>query len=99
MLRSITILLGILFVIYPFSPATAQQACGKRDTFMVKLEENFAERPIAMGLTDKGSVLEVFASKSGSWTFLVTMPNGMTCVVASGQRWVNLPVAQLDPII
>ena len=51
-----------------------------------------------MGLTDKGAVLEVFASKNGSWTFLVTMPSGLTCVVASGQSWESLKVVQSDQI-
>ena len=42
----------------------------------------------------KGAVLEVFASKKGSWTFLITMPNGLTCVVASGQSWETLAPVQ-----
>ena len=96
MFRSITILLGVLFVLYPFSPATAQPTCGDREKFLVKLEESFAERPIAMGLTDKGALLEVFASQHGSWTFLITMPDGMTCVVASGQSWESLAIAKSD---
>jgi hypothetical protein len=87
MFRSITVLFGILFVVSPFSPALAQQACGERTKFTLKLEQSFAELPVAMGLTDKGAVLEVFASKKGSWTFLITMPDGMTCVVASGESW------------
>ena len=90
MLRSIVILLGVLFVLNPFSAAVAQQACGERAKFMNKLEETFAERPIAMGLTEKGAVLEVFASPHGSWTFLITLPDGLTCVVASGQSWETL---------
>ena len=98
MFRSITILLGVLFVLYPFSPAVAQPTCGDRETFLVKLEESFAERPIAMGLTNKGAVLEVFASKSGSWTFLVTMPDGVTCVVASGESWESLKAVRSDQV-
>lgn len=90
MLRSIVVLLGVLVAFSASTPAAAQQACGDRDMFTNKLEETFSEHPIAMGLTDKGAVLEVFASKKGSWTFLITMPNGLTCVVASGQSWETL---------
>ena len=96
MLRSIVILLSVLFILYPFNPAVAQQACGERAKFMNKLEEVFAERPIAMGLTEKGAVLEVFASQQGSWTFLITMPSGLSCVVASGQSWESLAATQRD---
>ncbi len=96
MLRSVVILLGVLFILYPFNPAVAQQACGERAKFMNKLEEAFAERPIAMGLTEKGAVLEVFASQHGSWTFLITLPSGLTCVVATGQSWETLATARTD---
>lgn len=96
MIRSIIIALGVVFILFPMNPATAQQACGERAKFMDKLEDTFAEHPIAMGLTEKGAVIEVFASKHGSWTFLITMPGGLTCVVASGQSWETLAVAQRD---
>ena len=98
MLRSIAILLGALFVVSPFNPALAQQTCGERTQFMNKLEETFAEHPIAMGLTKKGAVLEVFASQKGSWTFLITLPSGLTCVVESGQSWETLAVVRSDQI-
>ena len=51
-----------------------------------------------MGLTDKGAVLEEYASKTGSWTFLVTMPSGLTCVVASGQSWEFLKAVRPDQV-
>ena len=96
MLRSIIVLLGVLVVFSPFNPVVAQQVCGERDKFTNKLENTYAEHPIAMGLTEKGAVLEVFASQHGSWTFLITMPSGLTCVVASGQSWETLTVEQTD---
>lgn len=98
MLRTIAVLLGILFIAFPSDPALAQQACGERDNFKNKLEESYAEHPVAMGLTDKGAVLEVYASKTGSWTFLVTMPGGLTCVVASGQSWESLKAVRPDQV-
>ncbi|MCH7943365.1 MAG: hypothetical protein IIB67_09060 [Proteobacteria bacterium] len=96
MLRSIIVLLGVLVVFSPINPAVAQQVCGERDKFTNKLENTYAERPIAMGLTEKGAVLEVFASQRGSWTFLITLPSGLTCVVASGQSWETLATEQTD---
>ncbi len=82
------ILVAVLWAALPV--AIAQQACGERAKFMAKLEETYAEHPIAMGLTDKGAVIEVFASENGSWTFLLTLPDGLTCVVASGRSWESL---------
>jgi hypothetical protein len=47
-----------------------------------------------MGLGSNNAVMEVFASAdSGSWTITVTMTNGMTCLVASGQAFEELAEA------
>jgi len=67
--------------------AMAQTMCNKRGTFLDSLKQGYSEAPVAMGLVSNGSVLEVLASKKGSWTIIVTMPNGTSCVVASGDSW------------
>ena len=88
------------------APAFAQSAspgpaCVKRVDLLKHLEAKYHEAPAAVGLADNGALLEVFASKSGeTWTVTVTMPNGISCMVATGQQWQDIPrVAQLeDPI-
>ena len=42
MLRSIIVLLGVLVVFSPFSPAVAKQVCGERDKFTNKLENTLS---------------------------------------------------------
>ena len=74
------------------APVQAQQQqppCANRSEFLNHLSTNFKEAPVAMGLTANGGLLEVVASKDGSWTIIVTMPNGMSCGVASGMSWEN----------
>ena len=73
-------------------------ACVKRVDLIKHLSNKYHEAPAAVGLADNGSLLEVFASKSGeTWTVTVTMPNGISCMVATGQNWQDLPrVAQVD---
>ncbi len=73
-------------------PAMAHQAssCIDRSDFLEHLSSNFHEVPIAMGLTANGKVLEVVASKSGTWTIIVTLPSGLTCGVAAGEGWGKL---------
>jgi hypothetical protein len=88
------------------APAFAQTAapgpaCVKRADLIKHLEAKYHEAPAAVGIADNGALLEVFASKSGeTWTVTVTMPNGISCMVATGQQWQDVPrVAQLeDPI-
>ena len=45
-----------------------------------------------MGLTESGAVLEVLASTVGSWTILITRPDGVSCVVTSGEAWDTVPL-------
>jgi len=72
------------------SPLVAQGArnCGPRDTVMIQLAERFGETRQAMGLGANNAVIEVFASRdSGTWTITATLPNGLTCMIASGQAF------------
>jgi len=65
-----------------------QRACGQRAAIVEKLNNKYGESVQGVGLAANNSILEVFASaETGSWTITVTMPNGMTCLVASGQAW------------
>lgn len=66
--------------------AHAAPQCGKRDMVVAQLTERFGETRRGMGIAANNSVMEMFASEaSGSWTITVTMPDGVTCLVASGQ--------------
>ena len=92
MLRSIVFGLGVALIGLQADPASAEQVCGERTKLMTHLGENYAEAPVAMGLTSAGAVIEVLTSTTGSWTFLVTYPTGQTCMVASGEGWETLPI-------
>lgn len=81
-------------------PAVAQEPapCVKRDAFLKHLSNNYDEAPVAMGVTASGRMLEVTASDNGSWTIIVTMPNGISCGIASGESWESmLPVMNKGP--
>ena len=76
--------------------AQAQQTrnCGPRELVVTRLAEGYGETRQSMGLGANNAVIEVFASdESGTWTILVTSPNGMTCLVASGQAFETLAEA------
>jgi hypothetical protein len=75
-------------------PSAAQQqaACAKRTDVLKHLSAKYTEAPVALGLANNGGVLEVLSSKSGtSWTIIITMPNGPTCMVAAGENWEKIP--------
>ena len=75
----------------------AQPSCDARDKFLQVLGPKHGETPVAMGLASNGGVLEVFASVGGSWTILVTMPNGTSCVVAAGEAWEKVERVAMGP--
>ncbi len=74
-----------------FSATAQQQRCTKRPDIVTHLANKFSEAPIAIGLSVTGGVIEVLTSeKSGSWTIIITMPNGNSCVVAAGNNWEHI---------
>ncbi len=64
--------------------------CAAREAVLRQLNENYGERPVATGLVSNGTVIEVLAARSGTWTILVTRPDGTSCVVAAGEGWEDL---------
>ena len=68
--------------------AQASQYCAPRDSVVKRLAERYGESRQSIGMGQQGMVMETFASnETGSWTITVTTPNGMTCLVASGQSY------------
>ena len=72
-------------------PAHAQPVCALRDTVLAGLEKTYKEEPVAIGLASNGGVIEVIVSPSGSFTIILTRTNGISCVMAAGEAWENIP--------
>jgi hypothetical protein len=34
-----------------------------------------------------GNIVELFTSEKGSWTLLLTLPTGVSCLIAAGDNW------------
>lgn len=77
--------------------ARAAAACQERAAVLAKLARDYSETPVAIGMASNGGVLEVLAAKAGGATFtiIVTMPNGMSCMLASGESFEMLPAQKL----
>ncbi len=85
--------LGFGGAVLALQPAPAQTTpiaanCGQRTQVVERLSEKYGETRQSMGLAQNNGVLEVFASaESGTWTIVITLPSGMTCLVAAGDAW------------
>ena len=69
------------------SPAMAQSVCGERVEIVNALEAGHKERKTAAGLSGNGGVVELFTGSNGTWTLLLTLPGGPTCLLGAGEAW------------
>lgn len=68
------------------SSATAQTLCGRRDDFVRQLRDKYGETRHSVGIAQGNRVMEIFASdETGSWTILITDPQGTSCLVTAGE--------------
>ncbi len=78
------------------TPALAQQNCAQRDQVLARLAEKYGESRQSIGLAPNNGVVEVFASaETGTWTIVITTPNGLSCLMASGQAFETLAEAAI----
>ena len=90
------LLTGLGFFCFEVSKAQTQtvrrpQNCGPREAVVTRLAKAYGEVQKSRGLGTNNTVVEVFASdKTGSWAITITMPSGLTCLVASGQAFETL---------
>lgn len=73
--------------VFAGGPAHAEANCDVRKSLIAKLSNGYAEQPVAIGLASTGNVVELLISTEGTWTILVTRPNGIACVAAVGRDW------------
>ena len=81
-------------------PAEAMMACGPHAKMIKTLKGKYKEQPKGLGIVDSRKVVEVYVSKSGSWTLVMTDLNGISCIVAAGHSWEDAPkIALVEPDI
>jgi len=72
--------------------AVSARSCSTRANVIKHLANKYSESPVAVGLAENGGVIEVLtSSKGGTWTIIITMPDGTSCMVAAGEAWEQLP--------
>ena len=82
---------GALLVAAGAASAQSASNCAERALVLERLASTYGETRQSVGLGASNSVVEVFASiDTGTWTITVTLPSGVTCMVASGQAFERL---------
>ncbi len=77
----------------------AAQVCAARDGLLTQLERKYGEVPVAIGVAD-GRLVELLTAKDGmTWTIILTSPQGVSCLIASGEGWQPLAPVSTDPAV
>ncbi len=62
--------------------------CDQRASIIGLMAEKYGEAPVAIGVTNTGSIVEVLTTRDGTtWTIIVSNPNGTSCLIAAGESW------------
>lgn len=81
----------------PLAAKADNTKCGARTEIIQLLETQYAEGRVAVALSQKNTAaFEVFVSKRGTWTIMMTTTEGTTCIMAAGHSWetVNEKIAE-----
>lgn len=77
--------LGFGGVILATQIAHSAPQCDSREAVTALLAERYGETRRALGLAGEAAVMELYASDTtGTWTITMTLPDGRTCMMASG---------------
>lgn len=92
---------ALFFLLFSGSIALALPACDpSRDAVLKSLHKKYGESVTDRGITAAGAMLEVLTDPvDGSWSIIVTIPGGETCLVGVGDGWRNVTEVSLDPAI
>ncbi len=73
-------------VAFHMMPVPGEAVCSPRERVVSGLDRLFGELPRARAVSGDDSVMEFFSSReNGTWTLLRSLPDGRSCVVATGR--------------
>lgn len=90
--------LGVLAAGTAPQPVAAQPGvCAERAKIVDRLQTKYGETRQGVGVAQGMRVMEIWASEdSGSWTIVMTLPDGSSCLIAAGEDWE--PLAEPTPV-
>lgn len=88
---------GFLYLLPNSLQAQVPGVCAERGVVVERLGVRYSEQPVSIGLAADGSVIEVFASTSGTFTIVATQPSGVSCILVTGESWEGLPATKAGP--
>jgi hypothetical protein len=92
-------IVGVAGILASAGIASADQGrCVPRKDLGSVLEQRYAEVPVAVGLIDTKTIIEVFAREDGdTWTIVASRADGTSCIIGAGNAWRLLPIKPIGP--
>ena len=73
--------------------AQGMPPCFSRDSLVENLADSYDESLTGAGLRSPQQLLELWTSpETGTFTIFITRPDGVSCLLASGQNWHLTPM-------
>ena len=89
--------ISLIFGMAATAPPVLAANCAARDTVIARLQSSYSEDLKVGGLQkvhSKQSIMEIWASdETGTFTVLLTTPNGISCIMAAGTHWQHADLA------
>ena len=87
-MRTVIVLFFLFLFAWPAEAQVVRMPCGTHESITKQLLQKYSEKPVAVGVTGTGSLIEVLASRDGeTWTILLRQTSGLTCIMSSGEDW------------
>jgi hypothetical protein len=81
-------LIAVTLIALPAQAFAGSMPCSDREDVLSQLGNKYKEAPSAVGVANNGGLIEVLTSTDGStWTIILSMPNGKSCLLAAGEEW------------
>lgn len=92
------LLVAALVAAFSFSAQAQARNCVPRQDALSMLARNHGETPAQTGVSSTGALVEVLTRPDGAtWSILVTMPGGLSCLVAAGEGWRSVAPGPAQP--
>lgn len=79
---------GLAAVLAATQIAHSAPQCDSRDAVTALLADRYGESRRAVGIAGETAVMELFAAEgTGTWSITMTLPDGRTCLMASGSNY------------
>lgn len=90
------VLVGIVALVSSFKAEARSARCGHHSEVTQFLKEKYHETRVGMGLINAGQMMELYISERGTWTMLITRPDGVTCFGPVGKSWTHIKAKPVE---